>query len=163
MSGLWCPQQQASCTTPPMRTHPTQTIVNRSVRTLAAHTSTFTPKTTTRLKRHGKIFNFRHGREGSAARLTVGLVRGSNVGGPGAKWRRTRASASQRLPSPSASTQAHPWSVHTGHGSLQVDFTVNMEAWRSFQGAGLLQTARIAHAAVGGLGGSPPTLPLAVL
>ena len=40
----------------------------------------------------------------------------------------------QELPSPSASTRAHPWSIHTGHGSLHVDFKANTEAWRSFRG-----------------------------
>jgi hypothetical protein len=72
--------------------HPTKHR-HRSVHTHAAHTGPSRPKRITRLKRHGKVFNFRSGRKGSAARLTVGLVRGSNVGGPGAKWR-TRASAS---------------------------------------------------------------------
>jgi hypothetical protein len=46
VNGLWRPQQQASCARPPRRktrpTHPN--IVNRSVRTLAAHASTVTPK-----------------------------------------------------------------------------------------------------------------------
>ena len=39
---------------------------------------------TTRPKKHGEVFNFRSGRKGLAARLMVGLVRGSNVGCPGA-------------------------------------------------------------------------------
>ena len=75
-----------------------------------------------------------------------GLGEGS-LGQHPTRW---QVHTTQELPSPSASTRAHPWSVHTGHGSLHVDFKANTEAWRSFQGAGLLQTARIAHAAVGG-------------
>ncbi len=59
-------------------------IVNRSVRTLAAHTGPSRPKDATWPRRHGKVIHFRHGWEGLADRLTVGLVRGGNVGGPGA-------------------------------------------------------------------------------
>ena len=81
MNGLWRPQQQASCTRPPMRkTRPTQTS-SIALSAPSRHTQVPSrPKDATRPKKHGKGFNFRHGREGSAARLMVGLVRGSNVG-----------------------------------------------------------------------------------
>ncbi len=39
-------------------------IVNRSVRTLAAHTGPSRPKDATWPRRHGKFFHLRHGREG---------------------------------------------------------------------------------------------------
>ena len=122
MNGLWRPQQQASCTRPPVReTRPTY-IVNRSVRTLAAHSSTFTPKKPRGLGGMGKLPCLK----GLAARLAVGLVRGSNVGGSGGDP--ARVHTTQELPSPSASTHAHPRSIRMGHGSLHVDFKVNTEA-----------------------------------
>ena len=60
----------------------------------------------------GKFSTFRHGREGLAARLTVGLVRGSNVGGPGAHPQGTRVSIGVRACSPDSEVCPHgPWLI----------------------------------------------------
>jgi hypothetical protein len=86
---------------------------------LCPHTGPSRPKDATWPRRHGKVTHYRHGREGLADRLTVGLVRGGNVGGPG---------ATHNLGTPVSIRACSPRSVHTGHGSLHVDFKVNTEA-----------------------------------
>ena len=151
--GLWRPRQQASCARPPIRkTRPTQTS-SIALSAPSRHTQVPSrPKDATWPRRHGKCFHFRHGREGLADRLTVGLVRGGSLGGPGA------TPPGAHNPGTRISIACSPDSgfAHTGHGSLHVDFKANTEAWRSFRGAGLLQTACIAHAAVGKKPTHPP-------
>ena len=105
---------------PKKKSTPHPDIVNRSVRTLAAHTGPSRPKDATRPRRHGKFFHFRHGREGLADRLTVGLVRG--------RWGNTPPGAHNSGIPVSIACSPDSGFAHTGHGSLHVDFKANTEA-----------------------------------